>query len=335
MEKEGKRGIFARAGDGIYAARVRLHEKFGRPKKQGGINRSKRGKLIFYCSLIALPILQYCIFYIGVNFNSVLLAFRQYDLGGSGFKWVGLENFKSAFANLTGLPDLRYAFGNSMLAYGCSLLVGIPLAVLFSYYIFKKFAGYRFFKVILFMPSIISAMIMSVIFSTFSNRVIPFIFSTYFNIPMDEGLLSNVHTLLPTMIAYTIYIGFGANILMYVGSMSNVSESVIESAQLDGANYFQELWYIVIPMIWPTLATFIVVGLAGVFTNQINLYSFFSDKADVRVYTYGYYLYVKTVTSTTIEYPYLAALGLIFTVIAAPLTLIVRKLLDKFGPSSD
>ena len=334
MEREQRRGLFTRMKDGMYGVSVKLHEKFGRPKKERGINRSKRGKLIFYCCLIVLPMLQYCVFYLGVNFNSILLAFRQYDLQGGGFQWVGFQNFQSAFDKLFHLPELTFAFRNSLIAYACSLLVGIPLAVFFSYYIFKKFAGYRFFKVVLFMPSIVSAMIMSVIFSVFSNRVIPFIFETYFHTKV-EGLLSNVDTLLPTMIAYTIYIGFGANILMYVGAMSNIPESVIESAQLDGASNLQELWYIVFPMIWPTLATFIVVGLTGVFTNQINLYPFFSDKANVRVYTYGYYLYVKTVTSTTIQYPELAALGLIFTAIAAPLTLAVRKLLDKFGPSTD
>lgn len=327
-----EKGILSRIGDGIYALKVKLHRKISKGKKIGEIKYSKWSKRIFYCALIALPILQYCIFYIGVNFNSVLLAFRRYDLGQGEYQWVGFANFSRAFNNLVSLPDLKFAFKNSLLAFGCSMIIGIPLALLFSYYIFKKFIGYRFFKVILFMPSIISAMIMSVIFSTFVNRVVPFIFQQYFNVQV-EGLLSNVDTLLPTMIGYTIYIGFGTNILLYVGAMSNISDSVIESAQLDGAGYFQELWHIIIPMIWSTLATFLVVGLTGVFTNQINLYPFFSDKADTRVYTYGYYLYVKTVTSTTIEYPYLAALGLIFTAIAAPLTLIVKKLLNKFGPS--
>lgn len=328
------KGVFARIGDGFYSLRVKIHQKIGREKKPGGISRAKLSKSIFYCALIALPMLQYCVFYIGVNFNSILLAFRQYNFGEGGYNWVGFNNFKTAADNLLHLPDLKFALRNSLIAYGSSLLIGIPLAVLFSYYIYKKFMGYRFFKVILFMPSIISAMIMSVIFSTFANRVIPFIFRQYFHMEV-EGLLSNVDTLLPTMITYTIYIGFGTNILMYVGAMSNISESVIESAQLDGAGYFHELWYIVIPMIWPTLSTFIVVGLTGVFTNQLNLYAFFSEKADVRVYTYGYYLYLKTVTSTTIEYPYLASLGLIFTLIAAPLTLIVKKLLAKFGPSAE
>ena len=48
--------------------------------------------LLFYSLLLALPLLQFCIFYVGVNLNSVLLAFKTYT-GNNTYAWLGLGNF--------------------------------------------------------------------------------------------------------------------------------------------------------------------------------------------------------------------------------------------------
>ena len=50
----------------------------GRKKTQFG--KKNRSKLIFYICGLALPLLQFAVFYIGVNINSVLLAFQKYDI---------------------------------------------------------------------------------------------------------------------------------------------------------------------------------------------------------------------------------------------------------------
>ena len=63
--------------------------------KKHGFNRKKRKDLIFYCCLLFLPILQFCVFYIGVNANSLLLAFKDYSDGPA--KFVGFDNFERLF----------------------------------------------------------------------------------------------------------------------------------------------------------------------------------------------------------------------------------------------
>ena len=55
-------------------------------KKTKNMDRAKRADLIFYIAIIALPIVQACIFYIGVNFNSFLLGFQEYNV--ETFKYV-------------------------------------------------------------------------------------------------------------------------------------------------------------------------------------------------------------------------------------------------------
>lgn len=104
---------------------------------------------------------------------------------------------------------------------------------------------------------------------------------------------------------------------------------------MDGASPLQEFFKIVLPMIYPTITVFVTVGIAGIFTNQLGLFSFFGSSADVELYTFGYYLYKNVQGASVASYPYLSALGLLMTLVAAPITLAARCLMERFGPSAE
>lgn len=305
------------------------------------IYSKKTKRLIFYILVMALPILQFCLFYLYVNFNSILLAFQRYTLpteaGQLGYQvnFAGLDNFKAAFSYFSGSG---YMVGNSMKMLACDLLISLPLAVIFSFYIYKRYFGHKFFKVILFMPQIISSIIFVMLYKYIVNDV----YKEVFNV--DIGLLSKaspLNTRMATVLFYNVWISFGVNVMMFTGAMSNVDESLVESAHLDGANLFQEFWYITLPLIWSTFTTFVVIGFTGMFTHQLNLFAFFSDGA-ADLSSVGYFLYVSSLNTEGLfesplmkglTYPQLAALGLILTLFTLPVVLACRKLMGKFGPS--
>lgn len=306
--------------------------------KVKGMNRRRRAEKIFYWMMLALPLLQFCIFYIGVNFNSILLSFQSIEMdttgnGGYIYSWVGFENFAEVIRLCLNEYELVCSFGNSMMAYGIGLVFGTAPALLFSFYIYKKYPLGGFFKIVLFMPSLISAVAMVLIFKYFVENAYPAIMEALFNMQV-EGLLANPDTTFATVIGYGVWLGFGGGILMYLGAMNSISESVVEAAHLDGITPMKEFFKITLPLIWPTLVTFLVSGIAGIFTNQLGLFTFFQDKANKSYYTYGYYMFLHTKAGMT-EYPHVASMGLLMTLIVAPITLLARYLLEKFGPSVD
>ena len=303
-------------------------------RKHKGFATAKKKDLIFYCILSAFPIAQFAIFYVGVNFNSFLLAFKSYDAVTGVMSWVGFDNIVDAFRAMTTQYELTVAAKNSIIAYLCGLLVGVPLALLFSYYIYKKMFLSGFFRVVLFLPSILSAIAMSVMFYYFAERAIPEYLETLFGSQI-RGLLSNPDTAFATLIFYTNWIGFGTSTLMYSGAMNSISESVVEAAELDGASPLREFISVTLPLIYPTIVTFLVVGVAGIFTQQLNIYIMYGTGAETYLNTFGYYLYRETSKMHMTDYPFLSSLGLLMTIVAAPLTLIVKYLLEKFGPSVD
>ena len=124
---------------------------------------------------------------------------------------------------------------------------------------------------------------------------------------------------------------------MYSNAMSgNISPEMVEAAQLEGVSAIQEFFYITFPLIFPTFSTFTVTGVAGIFTNQFGLFNFYGPAADPSLQTYGYYIYVKTLNaSSKAEYPYLASMGVWLTAVAAPITFLVKYLLEKIDPTND
>lgn len=290
--------------------------------------------LIFYILMIAFPVFQFVVFYIGVNTSSILQAFQTIDIADNSIQWT-FSNIKNAFHMMTQSPEMLTLLPTSLISYFLILGIGTPLGLFFSYYIYKKLPLHGAFRVILFLPSIISAIVMSTIFQFFVERAIPSIVQMTTGTQI-MGLMENVDTRFGMIIFYNILMGFGTNVLMYSNSMSGISKEMVEASQIDGASPLREFWHITLPAIFPTLTTFLVAGVATIFSNQLNLFSFYGPNASQEISTYGYYLYVQTLSAKSIsEYPLLSAMGLLITVVVVPLTLFVKWALEKYGPRED
>lgn len=309
--------------------------------KQGGYLTRKTKRIIFSSLVLILPIAQFCIFYIYSHLNMFLLAFQKYsiNLEGLGYhiEFAKFDNFKTAWEVL---KTHVFMVENSLKLALSLYILGMFFELIFSFYIYKKFIGASLFKVFLFMPHIISSVVISLLFEYMVEDV-------YVAIVMKttgktvEGLFTNLDTRLGTIIFYNVWVSLGVRILMFSSSMANINESIVESAQLDGVNYMQEFLHITFPMIFPTFTTFTVMSMASIFTNQFSLFTFFGYSAG-DVSSLGYYIYTQasagdTITSKAgyLNYSQQAAFGLMLTFVMLPLILTVKHLLEKYGPSTD
>lgn len=315
--------------------------KKGRQMASGGIQSHRKKQLIFFCALLAIPVIQFCVFYLGVNFNSILLAFKNYTIE-DGYGFAGFSNFVAVFEDIFKPESENYviitnSLKNSLVMGLLSLFVGIVFSVIFSYYIFKKYTGSELFKVFLFLPSMISSVILVIIFKKFIDGAIPELIFKLCG-KQKEGLLSNADTQLGTIMGYLLFVGLGTQIMMYSGAMSGISPSIIEAAELDGCNPFTEFVYIIVPLIFGTIKTFIVVTVATVFTNQMGLFSLYGPNASIsnpKITSMGYYLYRLAYSGQLAIMPKLAAFGICLTLVSIPTTYLVKFLLEKYGPSED
>ncbi len=310
-------------------------------QKEKRFLKRRQKRMIFSALILVLPVLQFCIFYIYTHLNMFALAFQRYNYAqgklGYDIDFVWFDNFKTAVQTLL---NNTYMIKNSLIMFACGLIIGLTLQLFFSYYIYKKFWGAGIFKVFLFMPHIISSVVIALLFKYFTEDVYSNVLSQITGTKV-EGLFSNIDTRFATLVFYNLWVGLGVKILMFSNAMGNINSSIVESAALDGVTNIKEFWYITFPMIFPTFTTFIITGLSGIFTNQMELYTFFQYDAG-EMATFGYYIYTQTLVSDVIpmkngylSYSEISALGLLLTCVLVPTTLIVKRLLEKYGPSTD
>ncbi len=334
--KERKVGVLSNAFNKFKWTIYEIGRTIFPPKKRdnekGMISRNRK-KNIFLFFFLLIPTVQFLVFYVGVNFNSILLSIQKYE--GGKFIIAGFENFSKVFQDLFINGRLGVALKNSGIQFGITLILGIPVHVTVAYVVFKEVPFGGFFKVMLFMPNMISSLLYV---ASFRGLVGPSglepILGTYL---LDQSSSESFWTVL----MFGQWMGFANGLIIYLSAMSSISNDILEYGQLEPLSSAKELWYVIIPSIFPTITTYMVLAIAGFFTNYGYFHTFFGggnvfNQAGKPYETLGYYFLVGLLEDGSIQnYPYASAAGILFTVVAAPLTLMVKNLLEKYGPSED
>lgn len=305
-----------------------------RKKGESTLQSKKKKDLIFYCMLLVLPLLQFAIMWFGVNINSILLSFKEYDITGN-VTWT-LNNFKEVIENFATDSYLQDSLFNSVKFYIINFLVTMPTSLIISFYFYKKFAFSKPLKIILFLPSVISGVVAITVFYYIADRGYPFLVELFTGQTNVPGLLVNTETRTGTILGYNIFYAMAGSFLFYTSAMSGIDDSVSEAAQIDGANIWQEFIHVTMPMIFPTFKTFLASGMAGILIGDYGMYAFSKISGGSAVPTMGYYFTAGIMEDTSrVRYPYFAALGICLSIATAIIVYGVRAALNRWDPFED
>ena len=300
-------------------------------------NKRYRGDMIFYWFIAIVPCIQFCLMWGGTNINNILLAFKTWDYDLGDYVWLPnnrlFENFWLNIKDFMGKGTDKLTkitpqtIQNSFLAWGVPLLIGLPFTLSYSFYVHKKLAGTKIFRTILYIPAIVSSVVMTTMFMYFVEKLIPSLIPAL----KGEGLISNPKTAFPTLIFYSMIFSFGSGSVIYSSTMDSVNPSMVEAAQLDGCNSLQEFIYIYFPMCFNLIKLSLIGCFTGILGAELGLYVFFGQYADARLHTIGYTRTVLTMHYSRV-YPYLAAYSLMCMALFTPLVILNKRFLDKFDP---
>lgn len=281
----------------------------------------QKWEIVFIVVMLAIPILHFCVFWIGTNLNSIMMAF-QFD-----GEW-SMINFEDLFLNFKdGADELGISVRNTILFFIKDLLM-IPFHLLLSYFLYRKVRGYKFFQVILYLPAIISPVAMATMFAQFVGSTGPVAtLLKEFGIKEMPNLLATSKYANWTVMFYTIWLGWGGRMLLFNGALARVPVEILESGRLDGINTFQEVVYLIFPLIWPTTSTLIILQLTELFNSGGPV--LLLTNGYYKTSTIAYWIFAKCKFGGEAYYEYVAAAGLFFTVVGVPVILSIRKLIEK------
>ena len=292
-------------------------------KKQG---LRKKEKTIFLTAMLFVPIVHFLIFYVYINASSFFLAFQnpQGDFT--------LDNFNYFFDELVSSGgSVNLAIKNTFIYFFVGLCF-FPSGIIISYFLYKKICGFRIFRIVFYLPSIISGMVLVTVFKEFVKPWGPVgLIFEYFGHPFPEvGLFSLESTATTAIVVYTIWLGLPSNMLMWSGALTRIPQEVLEAALIDGCGIWRELISIIIPLIMPTISSLFIFALTGFLGAGGPILLFTNGAAGTATLNFWMFNQVYSNNSGTEGfYGVLSAAGLFFTLIATPVTLFVRWITER------
>ena len=286
--------------------------------------KSKVSQTIFLLTIFAIPVANFLVFWVYLNFSSITLAFQNVNAQGE-IEW-SLSNYVALFNFITMEGSIFWvSVKNTALYWVTSSVVAYFIAFPLCYFFFKKITGYKFFRFIIFLPTLISATVLTSIFKQVIAANGPFGMML-----QDMGkeyipLLSSDKYAIWTCLGYSLLFGFGANTLVISGAMSQINESLIDAGKIDGTNMWTELTKIIIPMVWPTMSAIFIQSIAGFFNASGPI--LLLTQGNYGTWTINYWIFQQVYGATNYYFP--AAVGLFFALLALPLTFFSKWLLKR------
>ena len=235
----------------------------------------RKGAYVF-CAIMCIPAIYDIIRYFIVNSYSVMLAFNDGMPGTATSHW-SLNQFQRFFTDLANNGEITVALLNT-LRYFLIGIIQLFICYFVAYFLYKKIPGYKVYRYLLFLPSLVPPIISVTIYKNLIQEMGPF-WTLWKNMTGVEY---------PNPFSYST-----------------------SASKLDGCSLWREFWSIIVPMTWSTFSTFLLMDVALIFTASGPILYFTGDQSiSLGTQTLGYWIFQQVWDGYT-NYP--AAIGVIFT----------------------
>ena len=185
--------------------------------------------------------------------ETIYMSFSK-SLPFGEFEFEGLDNYIEMFQN----PEFWKATGNTILFCILTVPVGIFLALLVAVLLNSKIRGRTTFRAIFFLPMVVAPAAVAMVWKWIFNTQYG-ILNTAFG--QDVGWLTDPHLVLLTCAVVQIWSNIGYDAVLLLAGLQNVSQTLYEAADLDGASKVRQFFSITLPMVSPTLFVVLIMRL--------------------------------------------------------------------------
>ena len=210
-----------------------------------------RSRFIFCC--LAPAVILFAIFMLIPTIDVFRMSLYKWGGYTAEKTFVGLDNFKILLQS----DKFYQAFQNSVLLIVIVTIVTFGMAIIFAAILTReKLKGQTFFRVVFYIPNILSVVVISAIFSAIYDPN-QGLLNSFLNLFRGQNGVDNPILWLGSqdLVIYSIIIAIGYYMVMYMASMANSPDSLYESASLEGAGRIKQFFSITLPLIWTNIRT--------------------------------------------------------------------------------
>jgi raffinose/stachyose/melibiose transport system permease protein len=242
--------------------------------------------------LFALPtVLFYWYFFISPLGNTVFNSFFDWN-GMSDKSFIFLENYIALAQDKIFYRSLFNTFYWVFLV----LIIQIPIGFLLAYFLYTKVIGFKFLRTVYFIPVVTSTVAIALVFSFIYEPTFGILNTLLHQIGLGNlatAWLSNTSTAMTAVSVPFIWSYIGLSMVILYSGLQSLSDEMLEAAELDGVNFLQRIFYIILPSIKSVMLVCIVLGISYAF-KQFDFVLLLTNGGPIhRTEVTGTYMYIQ------------------------------------------
>lgn len=257
-------------------------------------------------------------------FSSVYFSFTRYDIVSSPV-WVGTANYQALLQNdplfwKSLYITLKYA----VVAVPIGIVAGVALALLLNI----EVKGIAVYRTIFYLPSIVPSVATTVVFAWILNPQVGLVNLILRNFGIvGPNWLADVKTAFWSLIVMGLW-GVGGSMVIYLAGLKDIPLYLYEAAVIDGANAFQRMKKITLPMLSPVIFFNLVMGTIGAFQYFTQAYIMTNGGPEESTTFYALYLYQRA--WKYLDMGYASAMAWVLFLIVVILTAVIFRTQKKW-----
>ncbi|MDQ0877289.1 multiple sugar transport system permease protein [Paenibacillus sp. V4I3] len=286
--------------------------------------RRIRGEGVWGYAFIAVALVVFAMFTAYPVVSAFIISLQEYKPLGSTY--VGFDNYVSTVKDGLFWQAMRNTVVYTLLTVPVNLILSMVIAIMILP-LRKKTQG--FFKGVYYLPVVASGVALSVvwlwIFDPMEGGILNQLIH-FFGIS-NQNWLGSSKTSMFSLVLMSWLSSHGTSIIIYLAGLLGIDDTYYEAAEMDGANFFQKLWHIVVPSLKPATLFLLVTGVIGSFQVFQNAYLMTGGGPNNATTMVG--LLIFNNAFTYFEFGKAAAQSLILAVIIAGISVIQFRYAGK------
>ena len=253
---------------------------------QGKSNRTRtyiriKNNTQLYLMAIPAVVLFFCFAYMPMG--GLIVAFKRYTFDGGIFGSPWADPWYRNFLILVNNPGALNAMRNTLFLNALFISIGTVFAVTLAI-CFNEIRSPLFKKItqsLTFLPFFISTVVVGVLVSGILAYETGSLNGIFVNLGLERVRFYNTASYWPTiMVIVNIWKGAGYSAIVYLAAISGIDGAYYESAEIDGATRFQQIWYVTLPLLRPTIIILTILAVGKIMNADFGL--FFNVTRDIQ-----------------------------------------------------
>jgi ABC-type sugar transport system permease subunit len=227
---------------------------------------------MYYAILFISPALAiYLVFMFYPFLNTIYLSFTNWNGATVTKDFVGLSNY----ARMVGDEAAWKAFYNNVIWVIIGTISPVVIGLFLALLLWSGTRGSLIFRTVYFLPFILPLVVVSIVWQWIFHPLFGPLNKLLDSVGLEQlsrGWLGDPNTALYAVLVSAIPGATGLIVVILFAALQNVDVSQVEAAKIDGANWFQRAWYVVIPQLAPVITMVTAITLIGGFAVFDNVF---------------------------------------------------------------